>query len=111
MYGPDLVGVGCLTAFAPQAVRVITSQPDHCIRHSDYRGDRQKPESFHRAWLGRVEERNQQAVEGIVRRLFPKVDAALGGSMHGADWEACWRAQLRVRSEAHFEKYFRAKCF
>lgn len=27
--------------------------------------------------------------------------------MHGADWEARWRIELRVRSEAHFEKYFR----
>ena len=107
VYWPDLVGVGCLTAFAPQAVRVITSQPDHFIGHSDYRGDRKAAEKFHRAWLSQVEERNRQAVEGIVRRLFPKVDAALGGSMHGADWEARWRAELRVRSEAHFEKYFR----
>jgi predicted KAP-like P-loop ATPase len=107
VYWPDLVGVGCLAASAPQAVRVITSHPESFIGHSDYQDDRKPAETFHRAWLGQIEEKNRQAVEGIVRRLFSKVDAALGGSAYGGDWEAQWRAQLRVRSEVHFEKYFR----
>jgi predicted KAP-like P-loop ATPase len=107
VYWPDMVGVACLTAFAPQVVRTITAHADHFIGHSAFREDRKEAERFHKCWLGQVDARDRSSVEGIVRRLFPKADAALGGSMHGGDWEARWRVELRVRSEAHFEKYFR----
>jgi predicted KAP-like P-loop ATPase len=107
IYWPDMIGVGCLTAFAPQVVRTITAHADQFIGHSDFQGDRKDAERFHKRWLGQVDARDCNAVAGIVRRLFPKADAALGGSMHGGDSEARWRIELRVRSEAHFEKYFR----
>jgi predicted KAP-like P-loop ATPase len=107
VYWPDMVGVACLTAFAPQVVRTITAHPDQFIGHSDFRDDRKGAGRFHKRWLGSVSARDRSAVEGIVRRLFPKADAALGGPAHGGDWEARWRLELRVRSETHFEKYFR----
>jgi predicted KAP-like P-loop ATPase len=107
VYWPDIVGVVCLTAFAPQVVRVITAHSEQFVGHSDHRKDRKEVERFHKRWLGSVNARDRSAVEGIVRRLFPNVDYALGGSMYGSGWEARWRVELRVRSEAHFEKYFR----
>jgi len=35
VYWPDMVGVGCLTAFAPHVVRTITAHSDQFIEHSD----------------------------------------------------------------------------
>jgi len=107
VYWPDIVGVTCLTAFAPQVVRVITTHAEQFVGHSDHRKDRKEVEQFHKGWLGSVNAPDRSAVEGIVRRLFPKTDYALGGSRDGSDWEVRWRVELRVRSEAHFEKYFR----
>ena len=107
VYWPDVVGVACLTAFAPQVIRTITAHADQFIGHSAWDEGRESAKAFHKRWLTQVEGRDRSAIEGIVRRLFPKVDAALGGSMHGGDWEARWRTELRVRSDAHFDKYFR----
>lgn len=107
VYWPDIVGVACLTAFAPQVIRVISTHTEQFVGHSEHREDRKEAERFHKGWLGSVNAPDRNAVEGIVRRLFPRADHALGGSMYGGDWEARWRVELRVRSEAHFEKYFR----
>lgn len=107
VYWPDVVGVACLTAFAPQVVRVITTHAEQFVGHSDRHEDRKEAERFHRGCLDSVNATERKAVEGIVRRLFPKADHALGGSMYGGGWETRWRVELRVRSEAHFEKYFR----
>ncbi|MDY3556172.1 P-loop NTPase fold protein [Gemmata sp. JC717] len=107
VYWPDAVGVACLTAFAPQVVRAITTHAERFVGHSDHGEGRKEAEQFHKRCLGSVNALDRTAVEGIVRRLFPKADHALGGSLYGADWEARWRIELRVRSEAHFEKYFR----
>jgi predicted KAP-like P-loop ATPase len=111
VYLPDIVVVSCLTAFVPQVVRTITAHPDQFIGHSDWRegrlsGEGKSAEVFHKRWLAKVEDRDRSAVQRIVRRLFPKADAALGGSQHGGEWEIHWRTGLRVCSEEHFDKYF-----
>lgn len=106
-YWPDVVGVACLTAFAPEVVRVVCTHPEQFIRLADHDEDRTEAERFHKRWLGSVNASDRKPVEGLVRRLFPKADQALGGSRLGGDWETRWRLGLRVRSEAHFDKYFR----
>lgn len=107
VHWPDMVGVGCLTAFAPEVVRTATAHPDRFVGTAADRDDRKGAEAFHRGWLGRVGAAVRTPVEGVIRRLFPKADTALGGTRYGRDWEARWRASLRVRSDAHFDKYFR----
>ncbi|MBX9581052.1 MAG: KAP family NTPase [Gemmataceae bacterium] len=107
VYWPDLVGIACLTAFAPEVARTVTAHPGRFAGTTADRDDRKGAEAFHRGWLGRVETAARTPVEGVVRRLFPKADTALGGPSHGRDWEPRWRARLLVRSEAHFDKYFR----
>jgi len=107
VHWPDLVGVGCLMTFAPQVVRTITRHPDRFIGFVHDPEDRKSSEAFHKAWLSKVEGNARTEVEGIIRRLFPRVETALGGSRYGRDWEVRWRSLLLVRSETHFEKYFR----
>jgi predicted KAP-like P-loop ATPase len=107
VYWPDMVGVACLMAFAPQVVRIITTHTEQFVGNTDSRDDRKDTERFYKEWPGSVASRDRNAVKGIVRRLFPKADHAFGGSGHGSDWEPRWRRELRICSEVHFDKYFR----
>jgi predicted KAP-like P-loop ATPase len=110
VHWPDLVGVGCLTAFAPEVARTIAEHPDRFVGTTGEREDREDrkgAEVFHKGWLAKVDGTDRGSVEAVVRRLFPKADTALGGSRYGRDFEPRWRARLLVRSEAHFDKYFR----
>ena len=64
VYWPDIVGVACLTAFAPQVVRVITTHAEQFVGHSDHREDRKEAERFHKGWLGSVNTLNRRRRRG-----------------------------------------------
>jgi len=105
VYLPDLVAIDCLATFVPQAIHAISNNREHFVGSTGDRDDRKELEAFHKGWLSQVSNRDRAAVEGIVRRLFPRAGWVLGDPMHGSDWERGWRNTLRVCSDAHFEKY------
>jgi predicted KAP-like P-loop ATPase len=108
VYWPDFVGVATLMVFAPSVHRIICQSPERFTGSVGFRAfDRREERPFHDAWLGSVFEKDREAVEEIVKRLFPKFIAAMGGSSFGPDWDSRWRADSRVCSPDRFERYFR----
>lgn len=108
----DMVSVACLTTFVPQVIPLIA------MNQSEFTGvgsgsfwggqdDRKQREQFHRNWLEGLPEAERGPVEAIVRRVFPAVNYALGGPGHSIDFGRIWQRELKVCTDAHFEKYFR----
>ena len=108
----DMVGIACLTTFAPQVITTIATNADQftgagarsVMGGQDEYKQRQE---FHKAWLNELPDREREAVKGIVKRLFPSVSHALGGAGYSNGFETTWQSDLRVCSPSHFEKYFR----
>lgn len=108
----DMIGISCLTTFMPQVITTIATNADQFTgvgSRTAFGGqdEYQQRKAFHQAWLNEVPESERNAVEGIVKRLFPSVSHALGGSGFSSSFETTWRSELRVCSATHFEKYFR----
>lgn len=108
----DMIGISCLTTFVPQVITTIATNADQFTgvgSRTSFGGqdEYQQRKAFHQAWLNEVPESERNAVEGIVKRLFPSVSHALGGSGYSSGFETTWRSELRVCSATHFEKYFR----
>jgi predicted KAP-like P-loop ATPase len=108
----DMVSVACLTTFVPQMIPTIAMNQGEFtgVGSRSYWGghdDRKEREQFHRNWLSALSELDRGPVEAIVRRTFPSVDHALGGPGHSDDFNRIWQRDLRVCTDAHFEKYFR----
>ena len=108
----DMIGIACLTTFVPQVIPTMATNAGEFTGVGSQpvfggHDDRKEREAFHRAWLSDVPEKERHAVEGIVKRLFPGVSHALGGSGYSSEFGTIWQRELRVCSSAHFEKYFR----
>jgi predicted KAP-like P-loop ATPase len=69
--------------------------------------EQEELESFHKAWLNDIPEKDKEAIKELVTRIFPKVQEALGGVHHGADFESKWRKQRRICNGDIFHVYFR----
>lgn len=108
----DMIGIACLTTFTPRVITTIATNADQFTGvgpRTAFGGqdEYQQRKAFHQAWLDDLPEGERLAVEGIVKRLFPNVNHALGGSGYSAEFETIWQRELKVCSSAHFEKYFR----
>lgn len=107
VYWPDFVGIASLMTFAPVAFRAVRDNPDQ-FTGTDFRqsGERDQANEFHGEWLGQVPEQDRNSASGIVSTLFPKAKSILENYGLGGEWEARWRADLRVCSAEYFPRYF-----
>ena len=108
----DMIGIACLTTFVPRVITTIATNADQFTgvgSRTAFGGqdEYQQRKAFHQAWINELPEGERAAVEGIVKRLFPSVSHALGGSGYSSGFETTWRSDLRVCSATHLEKYFR----
>jgi len=108
----DILSIACLTTFVPQVIHTIAMNQNEFTGVSfgalwGGRDDRKECEQFHRNWLAAIPDSDREPVEAIIRRIFPAVNHALGGSGHSNEFARIWQRELRVCSDAHFEKYFR----
>jgi uncharacterized protein YceH (UPF0502 family) len=53
-----------------------------------------------------LDEDEKKAARSVLKRLFPAVSGALGGSTYGPDWHDRWAQEQRVVSSYYFERYF-----
>lgn len=61
---------------------------------------------FHEKWLGALIERDRAPVTALMKRLFPKVESAIGRMNYGSDFLPRWRQDLRVCSPDLFHIFF-----
>jgi predicted KAP-like P-loop ATPase len=108
VHWPDLFGLCCLSVFAPRVYHLIYLHRSRFVGSSCTGNGRRDEGAFHHKWLEHlVPEDDRSAVQAIVRRLFPKVESAMGQVLWDSDWEPRWRHELRICSDLHFDKFFR----
>jgi predicted KAP-like P-loop ATPase len=105
----DFIAIETLRVFAPILYEQLRWKKDLLAGHSDSQsgGKRKETEEKVEALFNLVSDENRPAARTILTRLFPKVQAVLGGSGYGAEWEAGWRKDLRIASPDVFPVYFR----
>ena len=106
VYVPDLIGIIALEAILPTAVGFVRDNAAHFVGSV---GDSEDPAAgkvFCDKWLEEYDQETRSILEATLARLFPRFEAMQGGNRHGGDWEGGWRSDMRVCSEAHFDKYF-----
>ncbi|MDZ4820048.1 MAG: KAP family NTPase [Planctomycetota bacterium] len=108
VHWPDFFAMTALQVFAPETHAVIRDNygrftgydPHH--RHDI---DRSETKRFHESWVAQIPEHRRDAVVGLVKRLFPRVDSALRGGSYGSGGESRATADLRVRSPECVDRY------
>jgi predicted KAP-like P-loop ATPase len=107
----DFLGIEAVRVFASGVYSIVRNNRDKFAGSiSSHIGDqdpRREFAEFHNSWLNDVEESQRDAIRSLVRRLFPKVEAALGGPVPSAGLEPGWRKELRLCSAEVFPVYFR----
>jgi predicted KAP-like P-loop ATPase len=109
VYWPEFIAMTAIQVFIPNAYRVVRDNRDHFVGSVDgswERSDREHERKFHEDWLAALTESDREIAKGLIKRLFPRVSNALGGPGYGPDWEATWKAELRVCSSDLFDRYF-----
>lgn len=105
----DFLGIECLATFAPALYRTIQASKDYFAgaeRDFPHRSNPAAREPFYTECLGLVGTELREPARGLMKRLFPKVNAAYGGSSHGPQWETTWRRALRVCASDCFGTFF-----
>jgi predicted KAP-like P-loop ATPase len=100
----DFIGVEALRVFAPQVYDLVRRSKSYFAGAYDAR-EKDVLERFHNQWVEKLSE--NEPTQSLVRRLFPKVDAAFGGQVLGDTFQSKWRRDLQVCSPERFDVYFR----
>lgn len=105
----DFIAIETIRVFAPQLYEQLRWNSDLLAGHANFRSDggRAAEAAKLEALLGLVGGDDRAAVSTMLKRLFPRVDAMLGGMFHGAEWESEWRKNHRIASAEVFPVYFR----
>jgi len=106
VYLADMLAIATLFTFVPSAIAAVSSNSGAFIGTARFGDNRDSLKAFHEGWLNELDAKVRANVDGLLKRLFPKYAWAFGGSTFHSDFELTWRRQLRIRSEAHFDKYF-----
>ena len=111
----DFMAVESLRLFMPRVYDFIRDNVDLFAGPSDRNQFRsatdptkERKEAIEAVLLAEVgDPAARKVVLDMLKRLFPKVNQAFGGSSYGAEWAKEWRKQGRVCSEETFETFFR----
>lgn len=81
--GVDFVALEVIRVVANDVYHIIRSNPDQFLGDLESRefpiSSHDPQSAFHRAWLENLSEPIRSVIQALVSRLFPRVDAALGG--------------------------------
>lgn len=104
----DFVAFETLRIFVPYVYSTIRTDGKYfygSISSTQESASRNELEQFHQKWLEEVNEKDRGPIKDMLKRLFPKLEYAFGGSLYGSDWESEWRRKRRICSEAIFSIY------
>lgn len=106
----DFIAVECLRVHAERVYRVIRRNADQFagVFPNTYGGPSPvtAARDFHNGWLDAMTQDERIPAEPLVRALFPKVEAALGGVNPAIGLTGGWKRDRRVCSEEKFPVYF-----
>lgn len=103
----DYIALELIRVFQPVAYGTIRDNKEMftgVIWHAGPARDSLK--EFHQKWLGELDEHDRPSVQSLMKRLFPKVESAIGRMNYGNDFLAQWREELRACSPDLFDVYF-----
>lgn len=107
----DFIAIESIRVFASDVYDIVRNNIDSFAGHISGLGlgrdQIDKYKSFHEGWLGEAQHAEKDSIIEILKQLFPKVEAALGGSQYGSDFEAEWRRNRRICSPDLFQIFFR----
>lgn len=102
----DYIALEFLRVFQPAAYSTIRDNKDMFVGVLDRVGGRDDITAFHQSWLMSLNERDRAPVTALVKRIFPKVESAIGRMGYGRDFLPVWRKALRACSPELFDIYF-----
>jgi len=107
----DFLGIHAIRVVCPKALEfmannktLMVGDPASLIDDSG-RAEEERRKAFD-SLLELVQEEHRFTVQSILRRLFPRVDEAYGGTHYADNWQTEWRKQRRVCSRDVFDYYF-----
>lgn len=93
----DFVAMEFLRVFEPVAYATLRDNSAMFTGTlGSLQGERERVSQFHEAWLARIDEDRRRAVRALMVRMFPKVEASLGGMNYEADFLLRWRREKRL---------------
>src|SRR5947209_6553524 len=107
----DFIAIESLRMFCPEAYELVRNNREMFVGSSTTGGSAitgKQLADFHNEWLKQLRESNRlhEAVKNMLMRLFPKLLSIWSNTHYGPEWEAKWRRELRVCSDAVFPVYF-----
>jgi len=105
VYWPDFIAMTALQVFVPDSYRTIRDNKERFaghVRESGIYNNQEEEKKFHDEWQQQIDQAQHEVVTDLVKRLFPRV----AGPSYGSEWESIWKADLRICSEACFDRYF-----
>ncbi|MGQ0728479.1 KAP family P-loop NTPase fold protein [Acidovorax sp.] len=102
----DYIALEFLRVFQPLAYSTIRDNKEMFAGVLAREGAQDRVKAFHQSWLASLNERDRAAVTALVKRMFPKVESAIGRMGYGSDFLPEWRNALRVCSPELFDIYF-----
>lgn len=109
----DFLGVEAIRVFAPDVYTTIGNNKDLFTEtHAPYSGSRSEDDRKARVKEidNMVESYEDSALrgslKGIIKELFPQVEALYRNTKYGPDWQVEWRKNLQVASPYIFGRYF-----
>ncbi|MDQ6871497.1 MAG: P-loop NTPase fold protein [Gemmatimonadota bacterium] len=104
----DFIAIETIRVFAPALYEEIRARQDFFTEHAEFKSEARKAASESLGvLLNSVQVKDREALQAILRKLFPRVETMLGGSSYGHDWDGKWRKELRIASPEVFSVYFR----
>ncbi|NMF66351.1 KAP family P-loop NTPase fold protein [Brasilonema octagenarum] len=100
----DFIALESLRVFHPMVHNIIRKNKDAFIEPINYSLDELK--NFHNSWLAQLREQDKQAVQTLLRILFPQLQAVWGNRCN-KEQKLMWREQHRVCCPEIFPIYFR----
>lgn len=103
----DYIALEFVRVFLPAAYEAIRDNKEMFTGVIGHAGpEREAIAEFHQKWLGTLNERDRVPVTALMKRLFPKVESAIGRMGYGSDFLPRWRQDLRVCSPELFDIFF-----
>jgi predicted KAP-like P-loop ATPase len=102
----DYIALEFLRVFQPVAYSTIRENKDMFVGVLAREGGRDDVTAFHQNWLASLNERDRAPVTALVKRIFPKVQSAIGRMGYGSEFLPIWRNAMRACSPQLFDIYF-----
>jgi hypothetical protein len=104
----DLIAIECLRVFEPDVYKEIVRSKEIFTKNGSggYGRSKDSTAALIQEILDKASPDKRDAVEEVIKQLFPTIEWALKGTHYSGDFTNTWLKEMRVCHPSNFDKYF-----